>query len=364
MSIHEETGNTAAGAGNDVRQIAEIGAAVVGLGRGRAHISAILRAQGARLVAVCDKNEQVAAKFAEEHSASAYTDLDEMLKRDDIDLVHVCTPSGLHTEMLLKIAAAGKHAITEKPLDITLDRIDQAIEAFASRGLQLGCIFQMRLSPAVREMKHAVENGRLGKPVFASAQVKWYRTQEYYAQNGGWRGTWAWDGGGSLMNQAVHTIDLMQWMMGPVRSVIGHTQVAAHDIETEDLGVALVKFESGAVGTIVGTTAAYPGFDTTLEVFGSDGGIVIKDSLIASWKIRGDRMKEEEQEVLDRLGWGKASPPGDSTLEQIQDMIDAVRDNRAPLITGREGRDAVEIVLAIYESARTGQEVVLPKRTK
>jgi predicted dehydrogenase len=334
---------------------ANVGAAVIGLGRGKAHIESLLRSQGAELLAVCDKNEAALEQFKEKYGVDGYTNLDDMLLRDDIDLVHVCTPSGLHTEMLLKIAAAGKHAITEKPLDITLERIDQAIEAFSSRGLQLGCIFQNRLTPAVREMKKAIDNKRLGKLVLANAHVKWYRSQEYYDQNGGWRGTWAWDGGGSLMNQAVHTVDLMQWMMGPVQSIVGITQVAAHTIETEDLGVALLKFASGALGTIVATTAAYPGFGTTLEVMGSDGGIVLKDNKIAGWKIRGEQMAEEEQTML-----AADFSTKDTTFIQIQDMVDAVRNNRTPLISGREGRDAVEIVLAIYESARTGKEVVLP----
>lgn len=347
---------------NKKKDKTSVGAAVVGLGRGRAHIAALLRAEGAELLAVCDKNKEVAESIAAQHGCDAYTELDDLLKREDIDLVHVCTPSGLHTDMLLRIAEAGKHAITEKPLDITLARIDKAIEAFAARGLQLGCIFQVRLAPAIQEMKKAIDAGRLGKLVLGNAHVKWFRTQEYYDQNGGWRGTWEWDGGGSLMNQAVHTIDLLQWMMGPVESVVGHTQVRAHRIETEDLGAAIVKFANGAVGTIVGTTAAYPGFGTNLEIFGSDGGFTMKDSLLTSWKVRGERMAEEEADMLNRFGYGKAAPPADTTFEQIQDMVEAVRHNRPPLITGREGRDAVEIVLAIYESARTGKEIRLPLR--
>jgi len=332
-----------------------VGAAVVGLGRGRAHVKALLRAEGAELLAVCDKNRQAAEQVAAEFGVDAYTDLGELLKREDIDLVHVCTPSGLHTEMLLQIAEAGKHAITEKPLDITLERIDSAVEAFASRNLHLGCIFQSRFIPAVRKMKQAVDEGRLGKLVLGNAHVKWYRTQEYYEQSGGWRGTWKWDGGGSLMNQSVHTIDLLQWMMGPVESVVGLTQVRAHQIETEDLGVALVKFRNGAFGTIVGTTAAYPGFGTTLEIFGENGGITLKDNKITAWKIRGENMEAEEAEMLKNL-----DPAVDSTFLQIQDMVDAVRFNRAPQITGREGRNAVEIVLAIYESSRTGKEIRFP----
>lgn len=341
---------------NKKRDKSNVGAAVVGLGRGQTHVNGLLRAKGAELLAVCDKNKEAADRFASQHGIDAYTDLSSLLEREDIDLIHVCTPSGLHTEMLLQIAEAGKHAITEKPLDITLERIDMAVEAFEKRNLQFGCIFQIRLMPAIRHMKQAVDSGRLGKLFMANAHIHFYRTQEYYEQNGGWRGTWAWDGGGSLMNQAIHTIDLMQWMMGPVESVIGHTQVSTHRIETEDTGVALLKFASGACGTIAGTTSAYPGFGTSLDIYGEDGGIGMRNNQITNWKIRGDQMAAEEAAVI---GNAELNVTKDTTGEQIQDMIDAVRNNRPPLITGKEGRDAVEIVLAIYESSRTGKEVRL-----
>jgi predicted dehydrogenase len=344
------------------KQQSYVGAAVIGLGRGRAHIHALIRAEGAELLAVCDKNKDAAERVAAEFGVDAYTDIDDLLKREDIELIHVCTPNGLHSEMLLKIAEAGKHAITEKPLDITLDRIDRAIEAFASRGLQLGCIFQMRLMPGVREMKRAVSEERLGKLILGNAHIKWYRTQQYYDENGGWRGTWAWNGGGSLMNQAIHTIDLLQWIMGPVQSVVGHTQISTHRIETEDIGVALIKFANGAFGTIAGTTAAYPGFGTSLEIFGTDGGIAMKDNLISQWKVRGDTMASEEADILHKFG-GSYAATRETTFKQIQDMVDAVRNNRPPQITGKEGRDAVEIVLAIYESSKTGKEVHLPLKS-
>lgn len=342
---------------NNMKNENVVRAAVVGLGRGRAHVKALLRAEGVKLVAVCDKNIDAANKIAAEHQLDVYTELEDMLKRDDIDLVHVCTPSGLHSEMLLKIAESGKHAITEKPLDITLEKIDQAIEAFEKRSLHLGCIFQSRFTPTVQKIKQAVADGRLGKIVYANAQVTWYRSQQYYDQSGGWRGTWKWDGGGSLMNQSVHTIDLMQWIVGPVRSVFGRTQVSTHDIETEDLGVAVVEFAGGAFGTIIGTTSAYPGFGTTLEIFGEHGGITMKDSKITAWKIKGENMEAEEAQMIGLSD--AASAADDSTFLQIQDMVNAVRFNQPPQITGKEGRYAVQIVLSIYESARSGQMVHL-----
>jgi predicted dehydrogenase len=347
-----------------------VGAAVVGMGRGRSHVKALSGAQGVELLAVCDIIPSVSEKVANEYGVDAYTDLDELLKREDIDLVHICTPSGMHTDMGIKVAKAGKNAMVEKPLDITLDKIDALLAEFESRNVQLGCIFQNRLAPVNQLIKQVVDAGRLGKMILANAHIKWFRTQEYYEKNGGWRGTWAGDGGGSLMNQSVHTIDLMQWIMGPVKSVVAETRIWSHDIETEDMGVALVKFANGALGTIAGSTATFPGFGTLLEVHGVNGGLCMSDNRLTGWKIAGDNMDSEEAEMLAKYGGkkkkkseGGASDPNaiesDTTFVQIQDMVNAVRENREPEIPGREGRNAVEIILAIYESARTGKEVFL-----
>lgn len=347
-----------------------VGVAVVGLGRGKTHVKALKYTTGAELLAVCDMNEEAAEKVAGEYEADAYTDLQLLLKRDDIDLVHICTPSGTHAEMALRVAESGKHALVEKPLDISLERIDEVVHAFENRNLKLGCVFQNRFAPVNRLMKQAIDEGRLGKLIMANAHIKWFRNQQYYDKNGGWRGTWAWDGGGSLMNQSVHTIDLMQWMMGPVQSVIGKTRVQSHHIETEDMGVAIIKFANGALGTVAGSTATYPGFGTALEIHGDRGGICMNSNRVTAWKIDGERMEEEEAEMLEKLGGSKRKKSKDEAAErgsievnttylQIQDMVDAIRENRAPNIPGKEGRHSVEIILAIYESSRTGKEVFL-----
>ena len=217
-----------------------------------------------------------------------------------------------------------------------------------------------------QRMKKAVEDGEFGKMILATAQVKWYRTQDYYEANGGWRGTWDMDGGGSLMNQSVHTIDLMQWMMGPAESVIGVTTVCTHNIETEDLGTAIIKFKNGALGTIVGSTSIYPGFDEQLEIHGVDGSAFMSGNEITSWKVRDDKADEIERDILAEYGpreagSGGASDPSaiaqNTTFIQLQDMVDAVKENRKPVIEGRDGRASVEIIQAIYESARLGKEV-------
>ena len=337
-----------------------VGAAVIGLGRGKALVRALDKAVGAELLAVCDINKDLVEEIAEEYETAAYTDYREMIERDDIGLVCVCTPSGMHMEMAMDCAREGKHVLSEKPLDIDLDIIDRALKLFEEKKLTLGCIFQNRFLNINRKKKEIAGSGKLGRLIFANAHIKWYRAQEYYERNGGWRGTWEQDGGGSLMNQSVHTIDLMQWIMGPVSSVVGQTRIWSHDIETEDMGVALVKFKSGALGTIVGSTATYPGFGTTLDIHGVNGGIC--NNIL---KYKNESGEDEEIPLADlEMEEAGASDPeaigSDTTYFQVQDMVDAVREGRDHLLSGREARNAVEIILAVYESARRGKEVFLP----
>lgn len=342
-----------------------VGYAVVGLGVGRNHARAAAKARDCRLVAVCDIDRPKADAMAEELGCLAIYDFDELLKRSDVDVVSICTPSGMHADMIVKAAAAGKHILSEKPLDIKLDQIDAALEACRKHGVKLGGIFQNRLAPANQAIKAAIDAGKLGRPYVGNMQVKWWRTQEYY-DAGGWRGTWAMDGGGSLMNQSVHTIDLFQWFMGPVKSVFAKTGIFAHKIETEDAGLALVTFKNGALGTIIGTTAAYPGLDTTIQLHGENGSIYMTGNKIVRWRLRGENEEQVEQEMIARFS-GKsdaasADPAAIATTGhagQVQDMVNAVLEDRDPVVPGVEARNAVQIILAIYESSRTGKEVFL-----
>ncbi|MGI6083639.1 MAG: Gfo/Idh/MocA family protein [Limnochordia bacterium] len=343
-----------------------VGYAVVGLGVGRAHARAAAKAKDCRLVAVCDIDRAKADAVAAELNCEAIYDFDELLKRSDVDVVSIATPSGMHSDMIVKAAEAGKHILAEKPLDITLDKIDVALEACRKHNVKLGAVFQNRLNPASQAIKEAISQGALGRTYLANVQVKWWRTQEYYEKDGGWRGTWAMDGGGSLMNQSVHTIDLLQWFMGPVKSVFAFSDIFAHDIETEDAAVAAVRFENGAIGSIIGTTAAYPGLDTTVQIHGENGTIYMTDAKIKRWAIRGPQEKEVEAEMIARFaGKGDAASADPSAIAttghagQVQDMVYAVLEDRDPVIVGSEARHAVEIILAIYESARTGKQVFL-----
>lgn len=341
--------------------------AVIGLGAvGQLHLESIAEARGAQLVAVCDKSEKLLMKQKGKYEVDIYTDSFEMLAREDIDVVNICTPSGMHGNLIVQAAQAGKHVICEKPLEITVEKADEAIAVCREHGVKLSGILQNRLMPANDKIKRTVQAGRLGDVIMANARVLWYRPQEYY-DKGGWRGTWRVDGGGALMNQSIHTIDLLQWMVGPVKSVYAKGGTFAHRMETEDLGIALVTFENGAIGTITGATCVYPGLDASIEIVGKRGTIVSRDNRIATWHIQGDNEQKESSEILSiygssQSGTGASDPMAISNMGhilQIEDMVNAIREDREPIVNGEEARKAVAIICSIYESMRTGEEVLV-----
>ncbi|MCL2301050.1 MAG: Gfo/Idh/MocA family oxidoreductase [Firmicutes bacterium] len=344
-----------------------VGYAVVGLGVGKAHVRGAIAAQGCKLVAICDirpeqlENAQKTIPGAQE--ALTYTDYAEMLKNPDIDVVSVCTPSGLHADMAVQALRAGKNVLVEKPMDITVDKILEIEKARQETGLKVGGIFQNRRNAIMEPFKKAIDEGRLGEIYAAFFRVNWHRDDAYFLQNGGWRGTWAMDGGGSLMNQGVHTVDLMQWLLGDVESVKSHMRVVNHKIETEDFTQSTIKFKSGTVATFISTTSAYPGLGTELQVTGTDGSIHIDGDKVIAWKLKGDNMAEEEAEMKEKFGGKNASVSADPTVVrghsyQIQDMVDALRFGRDPMVGPMEATKAVRIINAVYESARTGAEIV------
>ena len=239
------------------------------------HADAIATLPGARLVAVTDVAAGAAAAFAAARGCAAEPDLDALLARDDVDVVCVCVPSGLHAEVGVRAAKAGKHLVVEKPIDVTLEAADRLIEAARTAGVALTVISQHRFDPGLTELKRLLGEGALGRLVLGEASTKWYRTQAYY-DSAGWRGTWAMDGG-SLMNQGVHYVDLLRWCMGPVTEVTAVCTTQAHQIEAEDTALAIVRFGSGAVGTILSSTAAFPGFPQRLEITGTEGTVIIED---------------------------------------------------------------------------------------
>lgn len=325
------------------------------------HARCITELENANLVAVCDIIEAKARKLAETYPAEVYTNYYEMLRREDINIVNILTPSGLHAEIGIAAAQAGEHVIVEKPMDISLAKADALIEACRQADVKLCCISQHRFDFAIQDLKQAIAIGELGALNFCGSYTQWYRAQSYY-DSGDWRGTWALDGGGALMNQSIHYVDLMQYIMGPVEEVYSRTAALAHGrIEVEDIAVATVKFSSGALGVIEGMTLAYPGFCARLEVFGADGGVIVENDQVKEWQLRsGKKYDRPSAEPHLIVGTTSADIWHHAHRRQIADMMQAIWEDREPLCNGLEGRKPLEIVLAIYQSARIRKPVKLP----
>ena len=337
------------------------GVGIAGAGTiGAVHAAALDEIQDARLVAVAEAREVTGRKLAEAHGAAWHADLGELLGRSDVDVVLICTPSGLHPDQAVEAARAGKHVIAEKPMATTLEGADRMIQACKEGGVSLTVIFQYRFNRGALRLKRAVEAGLFGRPVLGNAFVHWHRTQAYYEERGGWRGTWTLDGGGALMNQSIHAVDLLQWILGPVESICGFTETLAHEIEAEDTASAALRFASGALGTIQGTTSAHRDSPLRIEIRGTGGGATLEGSRLAVWQ------PGREEEILsgsdlEPLPESRATEPlGSAHRRQLKEIFAALREGRDPPIPGQEARKAVEIVLGIYRSATSGQRVFFP----
>ncbi|MGH9836668.1 MAG: Gfo/Idh/MocA family protein [Blastocatellia bacterium] len=335
----------------------EIGFGVVGCGMiGRVQAEAIALIPGARLLAVCARDEKRVAEFAEKFGADGYTDYDRFLEHPGLQIVNICTPNGLHAEQGVEAAQAGKHVLVEKPIETNLKKADTLIEACDRNGVKLGVIFQSRFLPAVQKIKRAIDEGRLGRLMVGDAYVKWYRAPEYYADS--WHGTMALDGGGALINQAIHTVDLLRWMMGPVETVFAMKSALRYPhIEAEDTLVASLRFQNGALGVIEAATSIKPGFKRRLEISGERGTVILDGDVISCWAIDGEA---EDATGGEQITDGSANPAAISNeghRRQIEDMMRAVVEDRQPMIDGREGRKSLELVTALYASALEGRAV-------
>jgi UDP-N-acetyl-2-amino-2-deoxyglucuronate dehydrogenase len=314
----------------------------------------------ARLVAVTDVAAGAAAAFAAAHGCPAEPDLAALLARPDVEVVCVCVPSGLHAVIGVQAAKAGKHLVIEKPIDVSLEAADRLIDAAHTAGVALTVISQHRFDPGLVELKRLLDDGFLGRLVLGEASTKWYRTQAYY-DSAAWRGTYAMDGG-SLMNQGVHYVDLLRWCMGPPAEVTAMYSTQAHQIEVEDTSLAVVRFASGAVGTILSSTAAFPGFPQRLEITGTAGTVTVEDGRIVGRALAADPGPAAPASGADP-GRSAATDPAAvdvaSHAAQLADLLDAVDTGREPAVSGQNGRDALEIILAVYESSRAGRPVTL-----
>ena len=345
------------------------GFGIVGLGLiADFHAKAIQAISGGRssLVACCSRSAEKAQGFSKKYGCTGYTDINKFLAHPGLDIVSLCTPSGAHLEHSLAAAKVGKHVIVEKPLEITPERCDKIIASCEKAKVSLAGVFQSRFSEVAGIVKKAVDQGRFGTLVLGDAYVKWFRSQEYY-DDGGWHGTQSLDGGGALINQSIHAVDLLQWFMGPVESVQAFTGTIGHErIEVEDNAVAALRFRNGAFGVIEGSTSVYPGFLKRIEISGTKGSVILEEETLKAWDF-AEGLPEDE-EIREKFGAGAetgggAADPAAISFEghrrQFEEFITSLEQGRSPLVDGREAKKAVQIIQAIYASAKKGTLVRL-----
>ncbi len=356
----------------------KIGWGIIGYGViGPHHAKAIAAASGAELVAVCDIDPKRESALRQNgHNVPFYRDHKEMLRKESrIQVVSVCTPSGIHYQGAVDAARAGRHVLSEKPLDISLDHMNRMIDVCDRSNVKLGCVFQLRTDANNILAKKALQRKILGKLVLADSVQKSYRSPAYY-RSAGWRGTWKLDGGGALMNQGVHAIDLLIWLMGDVDSVFSYSDHLVRDIEVEDTSVAVLRFKNGAIGNIIGTTSVFPGQGGKIMIHGEKGTITVAGDALECWagrlvkgvhqgrKVDLNAMFHAKQRVkkAEAVASDHTALSSDGHTIQVQDMCTAIRRDRDPLVTGVEARRSVELILAIYRSWKTRREVGLPLR--
>lgn len=345
------------------------GFAIVGTGLiADFHARAVADAGGARLAAACGRDLGRTQAFAAKHGCEAYDNLNDMLARPDINVLLIATPSGVHMEAAVAAAEAGKHVLCEKPLDISVERIDQMIAAHDKAGTRLGCIFQLRYMPVIANIRRILNEGLLGTVTYAGAYVPWWRSDDYYAKSS-WHGTVEFDGGGALMNQSIHMIDLLCDLMPPVRRVTGFVSNAGHPfIETEDAATAALLFEGGAVGVIYGSTSAWPGQSKRLEICGTKGSLIMLEDHLSFLKL-DESAKDIENEILaecgpkDQTDAAGVSDPGAMSylLHQrcFEDFMRSLKNDAPFCIDGHSARKSVAVIEAVYRSSRTRSQISL-----
>jgi UDP-N-acetyl-2-amino-2-deoxyglucuronate dehydrogenase len=316
------------------------------------HARAASEIPGVEIVAIYGTNEEKVSRLSQEFRAKSYSDVKSFLAHSPMEAVIIGSPSGLHAEQGIAAAQHKLHVLTEKPIDVTTGQADALISACKRAGVKLGVIFQDRFKPDILRLKKFLDAGSLGKPLLIDARVKWYRPPEYY-HDSKWRGTLALDGGGALMNQGIHTVDLLIWLFGGVAKVQARTATLLHDIESEDTALALLEFASGAIGMLQATTAAYPGYARRVEITGSEGTVILEQDRIVAADLRN------KDDSLISADTGDQNPSASSPVVSdvrghrcaIEDFIHAIESNGTPVCDGEDGRRSLALVEAIYESA-------------
>lgn len=320
------------------------------------HAKAISLLENAQIAAVCDIDKERADKMAVKYCCKSYGSYDALCNDKEVDIVTIATPSGLHAEPVIAAARAHKHAICEKPLEITLDRIDAMIKAHEDAGTQLGCIFQNRFTKAMQPLRDAISKNRFGKITCVGVYVPWWRSDEYYSGN--WRGSWKLDGGGALMNQSIHMIDMLCDLMPPIKEIKSFTSTLAHEIETEDTAVACLKFTNGALGIIYGATSSWPGQFKRFEITGTKGTVIYLEDSFAVWQFSEEL---PEDEVI-RERFRKTQSPGgfsdpaaitySNHMLNFAAFLEALDSSKKFFLDGHEGRKSIELILKVYNSAK------------
>lgn len=323
------------------------------------YIKCIEEIDAVDLVALYTRSSERVKKIELEFGIPVYSDVNTFLDLPQIDLVCICTESGSHGEAIIRAAKSKKHVLCEKPLEVTLQKIDGAINACEQNDVKLGCVFQNRCGAHFREVFDAVSQGKLGKLLMGNAHINWYRNTEYYAKNP-WRGTLELDGGAAFMNQGIHTIDLLLHLFGPVKSVFGMVRTRVHDIQGEDVGSGILEFANGAIGNITAGTALYPGYPERLEMYGEKGSILMEGGKIVGWNVLD--VPEPDFGKENHNGSGAADPTAighQNHKKVILDMLDAIQHDKSPMVNGPEARKSVEVISALYQSSESQKMISL-----
>lgn len=323
----------------------------------RFHAAAIERIPDARLVGVYNSSRPRAERFVAEYPAHIFESYDDLLASPDIDVVCICTPSGLHTEQAVAAMKAGKSIVVEKPMSLSLSDADLLINTAEETGAKVCVISQFRFSAAVQEVRRALDAGAFGKVVSGSLSMKYYRSHEYYA-SGGWRGTWALDGGGCLMNQGIHGIDVFRYLMGPVKSISAITGTQTRKVEVEDSAAAILEFENGAFGTIQGSTTCFPGYPRRIEICGDEGSVVLEEDSILSWDLPIECRLPVGQGAKNVASSDPKAIDVGGHVRQIGNLVDALIRGAELMAPATTGRPPLEVILGIYESSKTGKKVL------
>lgn len=333
--------------------------AIIGTGViAQQHVLGIRSTVSAELVAVCDMSQERASAFAAKHKIKkVYTDYHVLLSDPGVDAVCICTPSGTHGQICMDAARAGKHILCEKPIETKSDKLDDLIAEVEKHNVKMACVFQRRYEDIPKQVKAALDSGEFGKVLMASAYLKYYRSPDYY-KSAGWRATWEFDGGGCLMNQGIHGIDLISWLMGGVKKVNAITKTQLHNIEVEDTAVAVVEYNNGAIGVIEGATCVQPAGQSRFEIHCENGSIVFSDAGILQWHLNGEDIPFTVTETT------IANDDPTKVLQNnhgilVAELVHAIKTDAQPSIGPREARKAVDTILAIYRSSKEGKEILL-----